>query len=147
LQDDNGLEQPFTFLPGQWLDVHIPSIPTAGGFTITSTPVDAQALPSPEVHAEPLQLLGEVEAGSSIPSQGREPFVELAVQDSPANPPAAWLWKPKSEIIGKEVNIRVGGSFVWPPTGVDLQKIKNVVFIAGGVGIKYVNRASITSSP
>ncbi|KAF3388458.1 Oxidoreductase NAD-binding domain-containing protein 1 [Penicillium rolfsii] len=130
-KDDNG-QQPFTFLPGQWLDVHIPTIPTAGGFTITSTPADAQALPSPEPPGAP--LLGE-EAGSSIPCQGREPYVELAVQDSPSNPPAAWLWKPKEQIIGKEVNIRVGGSFVWPPTGVDRRQVKNVVFIAGGVGI------------
>jgi hypothetical protein len=62
--------------------------------------------------------------------------VELAVQDSPGNPPAAWLWKPEEEILGKEINIRVGGSFVWPPTGIDIQRVKNVVFIAGGVGIK-----------
>lgn len=63
--------------------------------------------------------------------------MELAVQESPKNPPAAWLWKPKDEIVGKEVNIRVGGSFVWPPNGTDISKIKNVVLIAGGVGIKY----------
>ncbi|KAJ5380152.1 uncharacterized protein N7496_002580 [Penicillium cataractarum] len=131
--DDNGQQQPFTFLPGQWLDVHIPSISTAGGFTITSTPADAQALPSPEAPGAET-LLGE-EAGSAIPLQGREPYVELAVQDSPANPPAAWLWKPLPEILGKELNIRVGGSFVWPPTSVDVRKVKNVVFIAGGVGI------------
>lgn len=68
--------------------------------------------------------------------QGRPPYVELAVQNSPSNPPAAWLWKPKEEIIGKEINIRVGGSFVWPPSGIDTCTIKNVVFIAGGVGIK-----------
>lgn len=66
--------------------------------------------------------------------------MELAVQDSPGNPPAAWLWKPTAKILGKELNIRVGGSFVWPPTGVDLQKVQNVVFIAGGVGIKYVEK-------
>ena len=53
-------------------------------------------------------------------------------------PPAAWLWKRKEDIIGKEINIRVGGSFIWPPTGVNPRDIKNVVFIAGGVGIKYV---------
>lgn len=72
--------------------------------------------------------------------------MELAVQDSPSNPPAAWLWKPREQIIGKEVNIRVGGSFVWPPTGVDRRQVKNVVFIAGGVGIKYVNKAWIIKS-
>ena len=129
----DGETQPFTFLPGQWLDVHIPSIPQAGGFTITSTPADAQVLPSPE---PPEEL---ADRGEDIPSairQGREPYVELAVQKSPSNPPAAWLWKPKEEILGKELNIRVGGSFVWPPTGLDTRQIKNVVFIAGGVGIK-----------
>lgn len=31
-----------------------------------------------------------------------------------------------------------GGSFVWPPEGVDLDGVRNIVFIAGGVGIKYV---------
>lgn len=127
-QDDK--KQPFTFLPGQWLDVHIPSIATAGGFTITSTPADAQLLsslksPDPLLDAET----------SALASQGG-PYVELAVQNSPSNPPAAWLWRPKDEILGKEINIRVGGSFVWPPVGLDIQKVKNVVFIAGGVGIK-----------
>lgn len=62
--------------------------------------------------------------------------MELAVQESPSNPSAAWLWRPKEEILGKELNIRVGGNFVWPPAGIDLDSIKNVVFIAGGVGIK-----------
>jgi len=33
--------------------------------------------------------------------------------------------------------VRVGGSFVWPPPGLDVNKIKRVMFIAGGVGIKY----------
>jgi hypothetical protein len=64
------------------------------------------------------------------------PYLELAVQKSPDNPPAAWLWKPIKEVMGKEVHVRVGGSFVWPPPGVDMDKIKRAVFIAGGVGIK-----------
>ncbi|KAJ5606238.1 Riboflavin synthase-like beta-barrel [Penicillium lagena] len=122
-------QQPFTFLPGQWLDVHIPSIAQAGGFTITSTPADAQALPSPEAPPQEETTL------SSTEPQGRAPYVELAVQDSPANPSAAWLWRPKAEIVGKELSVRVGGSFVWPPAGVDVETVKNVVFIAGGVGI------------
>jgi hypothetical protein len=62
--------------------------------------------------------------------------VELAVQNSPGNPSAAWLWRPKEEILGKELNIRVGGSFIWPPTGIQTSEVKTVVFIAGGVGIK-----------
>lgn len=64
--------------------------------------------------------------------------MELAVQESPSSPPAAWLWRPKEEILGKQLSIRVGGSFVWPPSGVDLGQITNIVFVAGGVGIKYV---------
>jgi hypothetical protein len=48
----------------------------------------------------------------------------------------AWLWRPREEILGRELNIRVGGSFVWPPTGISINDVKNVVFVAGGVGIK-----------
>jgi hypothetical protein len=69
-------------------------------------------------------------------SRGREPYLELAVQYAPSNAASAWLWKPKEEILGKELSIRVGGSFVWPPSGVKLEEIRNVVFVAGGVGIK-----------
>lgn len=101
------------FLPGQWLDVHIPGIPKPGGFTITSTPGDAVA------HQH--QAHG---------------YVELAIQKSPSNPAAAWLWRPEKEILGTQLSVRVGGSFVWPPPNVSLQDIEKVVFIAGGVGIK-----------
>ncbi|EPS33652.1 hypothetical protein PDE_08614 [Penicillium oxalicum 114-2] len=125
-------QEPFSFLPGQWLDVHIPSISTAGGFTITSTPADAQVLPLPE-DGEDADPSPSPSSSTFIP--GREPFVELAVQEAPTNPPAAWLWRPKAEILGQPLNIRVGGSFVWPPTGVALKEIRNVVMIAGGVGI------------
>ncbi|KAJ5303341.1 Riboflavin synthase-like beta-barrel [Penicillium atrosanguineum] len=123
-------KHPFAFQPGQWLDVHIPFIATAGGFTITSTPADAQLLPSLESLGPPFGAEATAPA-----SQAHPPYVELAVQESPGNPPAAWLWKPQEEILGQEINIRVGGSFVWPPTGVDIHRIQNVVFIAGGVGI------------
>ncbi|KAF2814925.1 uncharacterized protein BDZ99DRAFT_485458 [Mytilinidion resinicola] len=106
------------FLPGQWLDVHVPGLKKAGGFTITSTPKTARSYP-PE---SPID-------GS------RFPYLELAIQDSPSNPPAAWLWRAPDEILGKELEVRAGGSFVWPPPGVDLDQVKRVVFIAGGVGI------------
>ncbi|KAJ5732493.1 Riboflavin synthase-like beta-barrel [Penicillium malachiteum] len=125
-------QQPFSFLPGQWLDVHIPSIPNAGGFTITSTPADAQILPPLQ---DPEAAIVDESVTPSPAFEGREPYVELAVQDSPGNPAAAWLWKPKEEILGKGVNIRVGGSFVWPPNGLNAKDVKNVVLIAGGVGI------------
>ena len=95
------------FLPGQWLDVFVPSIPKAGGFTITSPP----SLASP---ANP------------------SPHLELAIQESPSNPPAAWFWRPKEDILGQALKVRVGGSFVYPPRG---WSGKRVVFVAGGVGI------------
>ncbi|OJD25971.1 hypothetical protein ACJ73_02656 [Blastomyces percursus] len=110
----------FHFVPGQWLDVHVPSVPQAGGFTITSTPSDA--LP-------PVRDSSNKEATA-------EPYIELAVQESPSNPPAAWLWRPQDEIIGQELAVRVGGSFIWPPHDIPLREIGKVVFVAGGVGIK-----------
>lgn len=72
----------------------------------------------------------------SAGSDGRYPYVELAVQDSPSNPSAAWLWRPHGEILGKDLKVRIGGSFVWPPASVSMEQIRKVVFVAGGVGIK-----------
>ncbi|EUC33135.1 hypothetical protein COCMIDRAFT_88797 [Bipolaris oryzae ATCC 44560] len=109
IKDKNG----FNFLPGQWLDVFVPDVEKAGGFSITSSPSEALPRADPE----------------------HKPYFELAVQKSPDNPPAAWLWKPAEEIIGGEVKVRVGGSFVWPPPCLDMKKIKRAIFIAGGVGI------------
>jgi hypothetical protein len=83
-------------------------IPQAGGFTITSTPEDLK----------------------------REGYLELAIQRSPNNPPAAWLWQKQDKIEGSELLIRAGGNFVWPPPGIDINTIQNLVFVAGGVGIK-----------
>ncbi|KAL8816465.1 MAG: hypothetical protein Q9223_004534, partial [Gallowayella weberi] len=99
------------FLPGQWLDVHLPHVQQAGGFTITSTPKDAQH------------------------TADKPGYLELAIQKSPNNPPAAWLWKSEDEILGSDVHVRVGGNFVWPPPGLDAKQIETVAFIAGGVGI------------
>ncbi|KAL3476380.1 hypothetical protein BJX99DRAFT_258510 [Aspergillus californicus] len=128
-----GQPQPLTFFPGQWLDVHIPSVPNAGGFSITSTPADAQVLPS----LEPLEELVPADEVPALPlnPQGREPYIELAVQNAPSNPACAWLWRPVEEILGKELCVRVGGGFVWPPPGVKLEGIRNAVFVAGGVGM------------
>ncbi|PWY80679.1 hypothetical protein BO70DRAFT_47744 [Aspergillus heteromorphus CBS 117.55] len=128
--------EPLTFLPGQWLDVHIPTIPHAGGFSITSTPADAQVLP-PLASPSATEAIAIEETGlPPLDPRGRPPYVELAVQKAPSNPASAWLWKPAHEILGTQLSIRIGGGFVWPPTGVSLDEIKNVVFIAGGVGIK-----------
>lgn len=82
--------------------------------TITSSPRDALPQSNPE----------------------HSPHFELAISKSPNNPSAAWLWQPTEDIQGKEVHVRAGGSFVFPPPGLEMKKIKRVVFIAGGVGIK-----------
>ncbi|KAL4781432.1 hypothetical protein BJX76DRAFT_350150 [Aspergillus varians] len=132
-EDNTSQPQPLTFFPGQWLDVHIPSVANAGGFSITSTPADAQVFPLLEPSPE-LAPADEAVA-PPIDPRGREPYVELAIQNAPSNPASAWLWRPKKEILGKELRIRVGGSFIWPPSGVNVEEIRNVVFVAGGVGI------------
>ena len=41
--------------------------------------------------------------------------------------------------MGEELTVRVGGSFVWPPPGVDIENVDHALFIAGGIGIKYVS--------
>ncbi|EEH45430.1 uncharacterized protein PADG_01580 [Paracoccidioides brasiliensis Pb18] len=109
----------FQFLPGQWLDVYLPSIPQAGGFTITSTPKDA--LPP--------------RRGRSSNAVVEEPYVELAIQKSLSSPPAAWFWQPRDAILGQEFEVRVGGRFIWPPPNIPLEEIGRAVFVAGGVGI------------
>ncbi|KAK2871623.1 hypothetical protein FQN49_002995 [Arthroderma sp. PD_2] len=111
---------PFRFSPGQWLDVHIPNIRHAGGFTITSTPRDVS---------------------SQIDTDTGLPHIELAVQYSATNPAAKWFWKPAEQILNTHVKVRVGGAFVWPPpNNMPVDEIKNAIFVAGGVGIKYVFR-------
>lgn len=102
------------FLPGQWLDVYVPGVSKAGGYTITSPP--SKARPS---------------ASSEDPG-----YVELAVQKSP-DPPAAWLWQDPDVITYAELRVRVGGSFVWPPPGVNIRgpPLRRAVFVAGGVGV------------
>jgi ferredoxin-NADP reductase len=50
------------------------------------------------------------------------------------NPPAAWLWQDPKTILGSDLQVRVGGSFVWPPS-LQESEITRVVFVAGGVGI------------
>ncbi|XXH00397.1 hypothetical protein Hte_006741 [Hypoxylon texense] len=113
------------FLPGQWLDVYVPGVSKAGGYTITSPP--SKARPS-----------------SSSASDGAG-YVELAVQKSP-DPPAAWLWQDPDAITYAELQVRVGGSFVWPPPGVNIRgpPLRRAVFVAGGVGINPL--ASMLSS-
>lgn len=87
-----------------------PGVSEAGGFTITSTTHEALP-PTSEV--------------------------ELAVQKSFDNSPVAWLWRPEGEILEKELIVRVGGSFTWPPPSLDVGDVDSVLFVAGGIGIKY----------
>ncbi|KAI1822829.1 hypothetical protein F4861DRAFT_531968 [Xylaria intraflava] len=127
---------PIHFLPGQWLDVYVPGVKTAGGFTITSTPQEAR-LPHPSRSSPDNSPGADIplrDMGAHAP-QG--PYLELAVQKSPDNPPAAWLWRddPPVTLIGARLRVRVGGSFVWPPPGIDVRALRRVVFLAGGVGV------------
>ncbi|KAI2619122.1 hypothetical protein GGS26DRAFT_573578 [Hypomontagnella submonticulosa] len=109
------LSAPLRFLPGQWLDVFVPGVAKAGGYTITSPPSKARPSPSSTSSSEP-------------------GYLELAVQKSP-DPPAAWLWQDPDAITYAELQVRVGGSFVWPPPGVNVRALRRAVFVAGGVGI------------
>ena len=95
--------------------MHIPTVSQVGGFSITSIPSEARH------------------------SKQHHPYLELAVQKSPRNPPAAWLWSPPETILGKHLKIRVGGGFTWPPKCIELEHLKKVVFVAGGMGIKYAD--------
>lgn len=104
------------FLAGQWLDLFCPGISKAGGFTITSMPSQAHFQRTPR-------------------SQLRLPLINLAVQYSPKNPPAAWLWKPVDEILYSVLNVRIGGNFTWPPPDIPPQARRRVLLVAGGVGI------------
>ncbi|KAF8253795.1 hypothetical protein K440DRAFT_656964 [Wilcoxina mikolae CBS 423.85] len=98
---------PIPHKPGQWIDLHLPSLPQPGGFTITSPPS----------------------------SSSSSPTLSLSIRAAPENPAAAWLWQKQEDVLGKEVKVRVGGAFVFPPPGVDRGEVERVVMLAGGVGV------------
>ncbi|RYP50636.1 hypothetical protein DL769_010924 [Monosporascus sp. CRB-8-3] len=138
------------FLPGQWLDVYVPGVPKAGGFTITSAPSKARSPQRPSVpNATGSTSVPKNPGAAATGEEGKEEgtpvgdytYLELAVQKSPDNPPAAWLWRSgddgvaAAELLGQELRVRVGGSFVWPPPGVNARALRKVVFVAGGVGV------------
>ncbi|KAK7514771.1 hypothetical protein IWZ03DRAFT_395174 [Phyllosticta citriasiana] len=128
---ENGLK----FLPGQWLDVYIPGIPKAGGFTITSTPSLAQP-PASAVASCRSPPIRHDEVVCPLPPDVSPPLIELAVQRS-SNPPAQWIWR-ACETDRTQLGVRVGGSFVWPPPPPPTTPTpapKKVLFVAGGVGI------------
>ncbi|EXJ88494.1 hypothetical protein A1O1_05424 [Capronia coronata CBS 617.96] len=105
--------RPLRHLPGQYVDLYIPNIDVVGGFTITSPP--------------------------QASSQSQEdPHIELAIQSSPTNPPAAYLWRSPREILDSAVSFKVGGNFVYPPQTLGREqhgRLDRLVLIAGGVGI------------
>lgn len=118
--------------------MHCPGIARAGGFTLTSSPSKALRRGSATVGCD----------GGGEEHEGG--YFELAVARSPGNAPAAWLWQdgssangpgmkreaePLPTVIGQEITVRIGGSFVWPPPGIDTGKLRKVVFVAGGVGV------------
>lgn len=113
------LTQTCQFLPGQWVDTYCPGIAKAGGFTITSSPSKA--------------------AAASSTGGGADRYVELAIKTSPDNPAAAWLWQAPPTILGATLQIRIGGSFVFPPPAAPPSFAQDgaarVVFVAGGIGI------------
>lgn len=76
--------------------------------------------------------------GFTITSAPSLAYLELAIQRSPSNPVAAFLWQdPVSSLLGTPISVRVGGSFTWPPSPAVLEepKLRKVVFVAGGVGV------------
>lgn len=109
LPADKNCAVDIVFEPGQWLDVQLPGVDRIGGFSITSTPRQAA---------------------------GNNGYVELAIQETPQSPPAAWLWQPREIVIGATCGIRVGGAFTWPPKGHAVADISRVLLVAGGAGIK-----------
>ncbi|KAK4251053.1 hypothetical protein C7999DRAFT_28369 [Corynascus novoguineensis] len=126
-----------TFLPGQWVDLYPPpeaGIPKPGGFTITSSP--SLALPK---HKQTQTAHAPVKKEVERNDQEKEsPYIELAIQSSPQNPVAAYLFLPSSQLLHTPVRVRIGGSFVFPPPPALLAPssfLRKVVLVAGGMGI------------
>lgn len=121
---------PSQFLPGQWVDLHIPSLPSPGGFTITSAPSAASIPPTTSTSASTTTT-------STTSTHSHAPHLELAIQHT-TNPPAQWLWQPPALILHTTLHIQPGGSFTWPPRRPGPAApgaIDRVLLVAGGVGI------------
>lgn len=98
--------------PGQWLDIFIPTIPKAGGFTITSPP----SAPSSNPTCRPLPRTRRAKS---------------------SNPLAKFFHHSIPSIFNTQTSIRVGGSFTHSPhtLSIPTKNISRLVLIAGGVGI------------
>ncbi|KAK4656958.1 hypothetical protein QC762_208715 [Podospora pseudocomata] len=116
-------QPPISFLPGQWVDLYYPPFPSC-----------------------------QKPGGFTITSPPSHPHMELAIQQSPLNPPAAYLWQDPSTLLHTPVRIRIGGSFTYPPqifsrpseqqpllsspsSSSTPPGFKKLVLVAGGVGI------------
>ncbi|KAH8160835.1 hypothetical protein CIB48_g7411 [Xylaria polymorpha] len=107
---------------GQWLDVYVPGVEKAGGFTITSTPRDARL---PHTSADGNETCKQ---GRTVPrARGAEIARERARRLSLA---VSGGLHPRSEL-----RVRVGGGFVFPPPGINVRALRRVVFVAGGMGV------------
>jgi hypothetical protein len=103
------------FLPGQWLILHLDGLEVLRGYGIISVP-------------------GAALAAQDI-APGSKPHVEVIIQ----NAPTIQIQQPRAEVsllVGTQLNISFGGSFVWPPNSVHTTPITRVVFLAGGVGVR-----------
>jgi hypothetical protein len=114
--------------------VHIPSIPRAGGFTITSPPWTAVAPSSSSSNNPPSP------PSDPDPNPDPTPSIELALLAS-ASPPTAFFFRAAPAILGTALTIRAGGAFVYPPPALshdECERVDNAVFVAGGVGVNPV---------
>lgn len=132
----NSSHKHLTWKPGQWIDLYLPGIQRPGGFSIVNIP-PSQSPPSID------DLKEEKERGIELAIQ--KPILKLN-SGGKISEQVAWLFQPSSEILGSEVAVRIGGSFIWPPSCWDEKGSKEhrkergesgnrVVFIAGGMGI------------
>ncbi|KAF7913320.1 hypothetical protein BELL_0147g00050 [Botrytis elliptica] len=132
----NSSPKHLTWKPGQWIDLYLPGIQRPGGFSIVNLP-PSQSSPSID------DLKEEKERGIELAIQ--KPILKIN-SGGKISEQVAWLFQPSSEILGKGVAVRIGGSFTWPPSfwdekggkGYRKERVENgnrVVFIAGGMGI------------
>ncbi|KAK4104769.1 hypothetical protein N658DRAFT_521358 [Parathielavia hyrcaniae] len=138
-------DESITFLPGQWVDLYPPpqaNVPKPGGFTITSSPT--LALPPTSQRNPTTTSLSSFFSPGPGPGPGpTQPYIELAIQCSPHNPPAAYLFLPAAQLLHTPVQVRIGGSFVFPPPPpshpashtITPGTLRKLVFVAGGMGI------------
>ncbi|RAL60818.1 hypothetical protein DID88_009922 [Monilinia fructigena] len=134
--------------PHQEQKTHLETRTMGGPLPPRRTPTSTPTSPSNEEKPSPEKRESE------------EQGIELAIQrpifkheeEGKISEQVTWLFQDAEEILGTEAQVRIGGSFVWPPDSLasftssaanvngstDLEDgtgIKRIVFIAGGMGI------------